>query len=113
MNSMISDLMQPSEAGLKQTIRELNQKIAEAQEELDELQRGVKGTTILLTGEKVPEYKANHVVGPVTSHCPGKWVMVDMEKGSFYAWHPINKCWVTPPKKVAAFFKKVLRSLRG
>lgn len=110
---MISDKMKGEEAILKDRIREYNQKAAEAQEELDELQRGVKGTTVLLTGEKVPEYKANHVVGPVTSHCPGKWVMVDMQEGRFYAWHPINKTWISPPKKVTAFFKAALRSLRG
>lgn len=96
---------------LKKLIQNHRDRIAEAEKELREMQQGVKGTRILLTGEKVPEFHASHIVGPVDSHCPGKWVMVDMEKGSFYTWHPINKTWIKPPKKVAAWLKTALATL--
>lgn len=96
------------EAKLRNEIQRHRNEIEKAEKELEKIGKGTKGMVTLLTGEQVPEFNANHVVGPVTSHCPGKWVMLDMECGDFYAWDIVRKTWVSPPDKVKEILATML-----
>lgn len=60
---------------------------------------GVKGTRKLLTGEKVDDLVLSHKLGQIDTHCPDKWVFVDLESGNVYAWDVEKGRWKSPPKK--------------
>lgn len=73
--------------------------------------RAACGMRMLLTGEKVPEFVECRELRPITTHCPGKWVFVDLENGGLYAWEDDLGCYTKPPRKAAAALRKALKAM--
>lgn len=72
----------------------------------------VKYQTRLLTGEVVNELTDSVALKQVSTHCPRKWALVDLQSGQIYGWREDGTGYVAMPAKAEQVLRRAVKDMQ-
>ena len=65
----------------------------------------------LITGDRVNEFAKDISLTQVVTHCPRKWVLLDLENGRFYGWRDSGTGYIALPPKAEKAVAKAVKNM--